>query len=67
MASLLQGQSRRFYFRHHRNADFGETTGLHARLAEAVAAGSREEAKDAAAGIIGFNIRFAHEVLLNRR
>lgn len=67
MASLLQGQSRRFYFRHHRNADFGETTGLHARLAEAVASGNREEAKDAAAGIISFNIRFAHEVLLSRR
>ncbi|OJU38109.1 MAG: hypothetical protein BGN94_06835 [Rhizobiales bacterium 68-8] len=67
MSGLLQGQSRRFYFRHHRRAEFGETAGLHAELAKAVAAGSPERARQAAEAIIAFNIRLAHDVLRDRR
>ena len=67
MSGLLQGQSRRFYFRHHRRAEFGETAGLHAELAKAVAAGAPERARQAAEAIIAFNIRLAHDVLRDRR
>ncbi len=67
MSGLLQGQSRRFYFRHHRRTEFGETADLHAELAKTVAAGAPERARQAAEAIIAFNIRLAHDVLLDRR
>lgn len=67
MVGLLQGQSRRFYFKHHAMADLGEVARLHAELAEAVAAGAQEKAKPAAADIIEFNTRLASRVLLDKR
>jgi DNA-binding GntR family transcriptional regulator len=67
MSGLLQGQSRRFYFRHRHRTDFSETAGLHGELARAIAAGDPGRAGKAADAIIAFNIRLARDVLLDRR
>lgn len=63
MMSMIQGLSRRFFFRYRDAVDLSVTAGLHADIAEAISHHNAELAVGAANALSDYNVKFAMKTI----